>query len=386
MIEGGPNNDLPTVEYPACFLAHLAPDSTTSQFYLTKKSPDVADRSLILPTASVLGGGSSINFMMYSRAQRSDWDSWNTPGWSADEMLPYLKKVSRAIEFWAACGSRADEPVPQLETYHGEDARGVHGRDGPIQVSRGTYNSQRIEDDFIAAAEHVGWSEVPDLSDLDSINAIWRAKRFISPSGKRQDVATTYLHPRLRDGKHPNLNVLVETQVSRILFDDSKRAAGVEFRPNPIFNSDNTEQPPRSIKTRKLVIASSGACGTPPLLERSGVGGREILERVGVPVVADLPGVGNGYEDHHLLAYPYLNNLAPADTLDKVIYGPQGTDKELMKTNDKILGWNAQDIQGKVRPSETEVAALGPDFQAAWSREFKHNPDKPLALISAIAG
>lgn len=94
VIESGPSNELPTVEYPACFLTHLAPDSKTSQFYLTKKSPEVADRSLILPTASVLGGGSSINFMMYSRAQRSDWDSWNTPGWSADEMLPYLKKVN----------------------------------------------------------------------------------------------------------------------------------------------------------------------------------------------------------------------------------------------------------------------------------------------------
>lgn len=94
MIEGGPNNDMPIIERPASFLAHLSPESKTNRFYLTKKSPEVADRSLILPTGSVLGGGSSTNFMMYSRAQRSDWDSWNTPGWSADEMLPFLKKVS----------------------------------------------------------------------------------------------------------------------------------------------------------------------------------------------------------------------------------------------------------------------------------------------------
>lgn len=232
----------------------------------------------------------------------------------------------------------------------------------------------------------MGWSEVSDLSDLDSINAIWRAKRFISPSGKRQDVASTYLHPRLRDGNHPNLHVLVESQVSRILIDDSKKASGVEFRPNPIFHADGMEQAPRSVKARKLVIASSGACGTPSLLERSGVGDSEILARAGVPVLVDLHGVGNGYEDHHLLAYPYFSNLEPADTLDKFLYGSQETQQDLIDNNHKMLGWNAQDIQGKVRPTEAEVAALGPDFQAAWDREFKSNPDKPLAILSVIAG
>ena len=94
LIEGGPNNQTPTIEYPGFFTASLAPDSKTSLFYMTKKSPAVGDRELILPAGGVLGGGSSINFMMYSRAQRSDFDSWQTPGWSADDMLPYLQKVS----------------------------------------------------------------------------------------------------------------------------------------------------------------------------------------------------------------------------------------------------------------------------------------------------
>lgn len=153
-----------------------------------------------------------------------------------------------------------------------------------------------------------------------------------------------------------------------------------------MFNTDGIEQPPRTVKARKLVIASSGACGTPPLLERSGVGERDILTRAGVPVLVELPGVGNGYEDHHLLVYSYFSSLAPADTLDKFIYGSKETQEELLKAKHEMLGWNAQDIQGKVRPTETEVAALGPDFQAAWDREFKPNPDKPLAIISVIAG
>lgn len=233
---------------------------------------------------------------------------------------------------------------------------------------------------------NVGWPEVPDLSDLDSINSVCRAKRFLSPSGKRQDVASTYLHPRLRDGKHPNLHVLVESQVSRILIDDRKKAYGVEFRPNPISHADGMEQPPRSVTARKLVIASAGACGTPSILERSGVGDSEILTRAGIPVLVELPGVGNGYEDHHLLVYPYFSSLAPADTLDKFIYGSQETQEELIRSNHKMLGWNAQEVQGKIRPTEIEVAALGPEFQAAWEREFKPNPDKPLAIVTAIAG
>lgn len=93
VIEGGPNNQIPTIAFPAFFLAHLAPDSKTNDFYRTKETPETANRSLLLPTGSVLGGGSSTNMMMYSRAQRSDWDSWRMPGWSAVEMLPFLRKV-----------------------------------------------------------------------------------------------------------------------------------------------------------------------------------------------------------------------------------------------------------------------------------------------------
>lgn len=223
------------------------------------------------------------------------------------------------------------------------------------------------------------------MSDLDSVNALWRAKRFISPDGKRQDAASCYLHPRIRDGKHQNLHVLVKSQVIRILLDE-KKAVGVEFRPNPLFHPDDTDQVSRSVKARRLVIASCGACGTPSLLERSGIGERNVLEHAGVPVVVDLPGVGNGYEDHHLLGYPYLNVLAPTDTLDGLVLGRMGSYEDLVKNNEKMLGWNGQEIQAKVRPTDAEVAALGPEFQKAWDKEFKECPDKPLGIINVIAG
>lgn len=208
------------------------------------------------------------------------------------------------------------------ETYHGEDPKGVHGQDGPIIVSQGSYTSQRIDQEFIAAAKKVGWAEVPDVQDLESINAVSKMRRFISPEGKRQDAASCYLRPRLNSEKYPNLLVLVETQVLRILVDkETKRAMGVEFKANPKFQSGEAEQPLHVVRARKLVIASSGACGTPSLLERSGLGDSKILERAGVSVVVDLPGVGNGYEDHHLVRHSFTSS-SPCKVLTSVQFPP----------------------------------------------------------------
>jgi alcohol oxidase len=94
VIEGGSNNEnVASVAYPAFYLQNLLPTTKTALFYKGNKSKQLADREPIVPAGGVLGGGSSINFMMYTRAQREDFDSWNTDGWSADEIFPYMNKV-----------------------------------------------------------------------------------------------------------------------------------------------------------------------------------------------------------------------------------------------------------------------------------------------------
>ena len=94
IIEGGKNNlDDPLVTNPAMFLAHLAPDSQTALFYKANASQDLAGREAIVPSGGILGGGSSINFTMYTRAQGCDFDAWKTEGWDFKSLLPYLKKV-----------------------------------------------------------------------------------------------------------------------------------------------------------------------------------------------------------------------------------------------------------------------------------------------------
>lgn len=86
------------------------------------------------------------------------------------------------------------------------------------------------------------------------------------------------------------------------------------------------------------------------------------------------------------LFYPYLNTMEVTDTLDGAIFGRMGSLEDLMKANHKILGWNGQQIQGKVRPTDQEVAELGPEFQQAWDKEFKDYPEKPLVVFSVCAG
>jgi alcohol oxidase len=94
IIEAGVNNlDNPLVTTPALYLAHLAPNSKTANCYTSKPSDQVGGRANVVVTGGLLGGGSSINFMMYTRANASDYDDWNTPAWTFNDLKPLLKKV-----------------------------------------------------------------------------------------------------------------------------------------------------------------------------------------------------------------------------------------------------------------------------------------------------
>ena len=93
------------------------------------------------------------------------------------------------------------------------------------------------------------------------------------------------------------------------------------------------------LKARKLVVVSAGALGSPQILERSGVGKASILKDLDIPVISDLPGVGENYQDHHLLLYPYKSNLDESETLDDLLSGRKDFAKAL-ENKDPMLGWN----------------------------------------------
>ncbi|KAI1132154.1 alcohol oxidase-like protein [Nemania abortiva] len=354
VIEAGRNNyNDPSILFPAFYLQHLLPGGKFTKFLHGSKAKELGDRVPVVATGCALGGGSSINAAMYVRGQKTDFNSWKAKGWSADDLLPYLKKV---------------------ESYHGRGDSETHGVSGPVQVSDGGYRGSIAVDDIIGALREIDIPEVADLQDLENSHGVERCNRFVSLAGTRQDVAHTYLHPLLQDGKHNNLHVLVEAQVLRVLFNDEKRACAVEYVPN----SGNKIY---KVRARKMVIVSSGACGSPLVLERSGVGDPEVLKRAGVQVVAEVPGVGWNFQDHQMTYYPYKTNLPPHETLDRILSGKEDP-RALIEAKDKVLGWNSIDVSVKMRPgTEMEIDALGPEFRAAWDRDYASNPNKPLMLM-----
>ncbi|CAG9948912.1 unnamed protein product [Clonostachys rosea f. rosea IK726] len=357
VLEAGPNGaGNPTVDYPALFLANMAPTTTTAAFFKSNKSSSLGDREIIVPTGNVLGGGSAINMMQYSHAQRSDWDSWKIPGWSADEVMPFIKN---------------------LESYHGPGSMDRHGTDGPIEVSTGTYNSPRLQDQFVSALGELGWPEIDDLSSMDACNGVQRSVRFVSRDGKRQDTASRYLAPCLQDGKHPNLHVVCDAPVVKVLT-ENKKAVGVVFKPKA---EGGTAE--RTVKANKQVIVSAGAFGTPAILERSGIGHADVLKRAGIEQVADVPGVGNEYEDHNLMLYPFKADLEPGETMDAVLAGRMDVGK-LIQENHGILGWNAQEATAKLRPNDKDVASFAPELKDLWDEEYKNDENKPLMMMALV--
>ncbi len=140
--------------YPALFISHLVPGSQTTKFNVSNASHHVAGREVIVASGGALGGGSSINFMMYWRGSASDYDGWNTKGWSTEDLVPFLRK---------------------LESYHVNDSsvdQSVHGYEGDFKVSQsGTYTDQTFRVDFLNAAAAAGWKLTSDHQDLRTGNA-----------------------------------------------------------------------------------------------------------------------------------------------------------------------------------------------------------------------
>lgn len=245
-----------------------------------------------------------------------------------------------------------------------------------------------MQDEVIKAATKVGYPEAADLQDLNTINAFQRCFRYIDRDGKRQDAAHAYLHPRLQDGKHPNLNVLTEHHVLRVIIENGE-AVGVEFMHNPEHassaGSDSAQPATHTVKARKMVVVTAGNFGTPLLLERSGVGDPDVLSRAGIESKVDLPGVGGNLQDHSGFFTSYLSTLPSTETYNNIFDGSESLQDMIEQKNSKV-GWNAYEVTSRLRPSEEEVRSLGSSFEAAWAKDFKNSPTKAAGALATYGG
>ncbi|KAI5886016.1 alcohol oxidase-like protein [Schizophyllum commune H4-8] len=362
LLEAGPHTlGLAAHVEPYRFVTHLAPESATVTPYVSSPSAALANRSIVVPVGHCVGGGSSVNFMMYTRAAASDYDDWGAPGWTTKELLPLLKKS---------------------ETYQEDSPRqDTHGYDGLLKVSYGGHFLHFAREFLDVAAAYDKEREITaDMNTLFECDKYARWPKWIDKeSGRRSDPAHHYIY---NQAANTNLRLIAGARVVRVLFKD-KKACGVEYV------SEN--QPGSGISTvyaAKLVVLSAGAFGTPAILERSGIGGAQLLEKLAIPVVVDLPGVGESYQDHHLMHVRYHAD-DDMETLDALLDGePEEIaywSKMYEEEGKGLKATNGIDAGIKIRPTATERASMGPAFAAYWDEVFESAPDKPLLAISCSA-
>lgn len=266
LLEAGGNDKNPLIKMPIGF-TQLMYDEKVSNLYTTEPEPELNGRRVSVVRGRVLGGCSSINGMVYMRGQREDYDDWaalpGCQGWSYDEILPYFKR-SEHYEL------DADNPY--------------HGNDGELNVTH-VAMKYPISDAYIHAAESIG------IRRLDDING--ETQRGIGymqvnmKNGRRWSSADAFLNAEVR--RRPNLTITLKAAVRRVLL-DGKRAVGVEY--------EDAKGRVHQVHAEREVILCAGAYNSPPLLEMSGIGQRDVLDDLGIPVQHELRGVGGNLQDH----------------------------------------------------------------------------------------
>ncbi|KAG2153872.1 GMC oxidoreductase-domain-containing protein [Suillus clintonianus] len=343
---------------------HLAPTSTTMSAIVGNPSPNLNGRAPIVSCGRCVGGGSSVNFLVYTRAPTSDFDDWRADGWESENLIPLMKK---------------------LETYEVQPDRPTHGYDGPIKVSSGGCK-MGLSDEFIQAG--ITYHKRPyseDTNDLETCNTYSPWRKFIdSKTGKRSDAAHHYVY---NQAHNLNLHVWDGKRVKRVLFED-KRAVGVEYTSDPI-SCPGADQSTSIVRASKLVVISAGAFGSPTILERSGIGAEAVLKRCGIEQLVDLPGVGENFNDHNAAFVPYY--VADENvTMDALWRQEESALQENLaqwKIDGKsLVAQNGGDAKIKWRPDTEELEAMGPAFQPRWKEFFQDRPDKAVAIFAIFSG
>lgn len=263
--------------------------------------PNAGGKVYSMPRGKGLGGSSAINYLMYVRGSRNDYEGWaevcGDKSWGWEGLAPYFRKHQTLDKTELKWKDPQFHPHGELEKYHGTE--------GPIHTSFNDWYMP-LEVDFAEAAYEVSgtkrtikdaWSG-DHLGFYSSLGAVDRS----NDRGRRSYAATGYIRP---NSQRPNLKVLTEAHVTKVLL-ENKTAKGVEF-----IHSGQKYQVPA---TREVVL-SAGVIQTPQILELSGIGDPEILERAGIPCIVENKGVGANFQDHVLGGLLY--DLKPGiDSMD----------------------------------------------------------------------
>src|SRR5580692_3429244 len=283
VVESGGPDDAPTIANPSVWFYNVG--GPLDYHLPINPSSQLNNRKFYMALGHVLGGGTSINAMVWARGTQKDYDGWaknGAKGWSFADVLPVFKSQ----EDWEG------------------GANEWRGAGGPIHIRR-PKDPHPLAQAFIDAAQEM------DMPILDDVNGPMRAgagyiNMNIAADGTRVSAARAFLHPAL---SRPNLALLLNTNVVKLNFKDT-RCMGVRVM---------TDGAVKDIAADKEVILTAGSIHSPKLLMLSGVGEAKALRSLGIDVVENLPGVGENMQDHVLVSgvvFKYRGKMPdrPADS------------------------------------------------------------------------
>jgi choline dehydrogenase len=231
--------------------------------YETEPEPHLGGRRMHTPRGKVLGGSSSINGLVYIRGHAMDyqrWESQGARGWAYADVLPYFRRAEARAE-------------------GGDDYRGDAG---PLRTRYGALDNP-LHHAWLEAARQAGYPLTDDVNGFQQ-EGFGRMDMTVG-DGRRQSAANAYLKPAM---SRPNLEVITHALATQVIF-EGRRAVGVAYR-----RGDREVE----VKARREVILCGGPINSPQLLKLSGVGPAAELQALGLPVIADRPGVGENLQDH----------------------------------------------------------------------------------------
>ncbi|KAG6821335.1 hypothetical protein H0H93_000196 [Arthromyces matolae] len=380
ILETGPlTRDMPDHIHPARYFRNLSLPTDTFTFHKSKSSPALAGRSVTVPTGRCLGGGSSVNFTMYTRAAASDYDDWETvhenPGWGSQYLIPLLKKAETF------------QPVGDYPT---------HGTSGPIKVSIGPETN--VASQFLAVASQYdkGRKCVEDVNDFHSCNAYGfiptRMLRYIdATTGRRSDTPHNYIYNHT---EHTNLKIFERRRVVRVIF-DNLRAVGVEHI-NDIGTHDYRIQEKSISYSSKLIVISAGTFGSPAILERH-VWNRGFKSTCQEQHPTNCGSPRSRREFHWYISIIIFGG-EDADTMDLIFrdivarwtedgQGPMAQKCAfILPVVARLTPLNsALDAGIKLRPNTEDLKEIGPDFAERWINYFRNAEDKPVMWLGTFA-
>jgi choline dehydrogenase-like flavoprotein len=262
LLEAGPADNTPFIHIPGTFIRVIGTRRTW--LYKTEPEPGAMGRPMYVPQGRTLGGGSSVNAMIYIRGQAEDYETWRDmgcSGWGWDDVLPVFRR--------AEANQRLAGPY--------------HGTDGPLWVSDTRFRHP-LSYAFIRAAQEAGVPFTHDFNGADQAGVGFF--QTTTHEGRRGSTAATYL-AKVRG--NPLLTLRTGAAIEAIRLENGA-AAGIRFR-----TGDGAVH---EASMREELVVCAGGVGSPKILQLSGIGPAAHLAELGIPVIRDLAGVGENFQDH----------------------------------------------------------------------------------------